>query len=74
MSIRSIAKDGYTIWRGSLRDRYLPKHWDDISEEERECFTAVAAYALNHGAMLAKKAAEDNAFMDEIENDHSPHL
>lgn len=72
MSIRSIAQQGYAVWRGALRDRYVPKHWDDLSEEERECFTAVAAFALEHGAELQRRAMEDNAFMDELERGIGP--
>lgn len=63
-SIRSLAQDGYTLWRGAIRHHRLPDHWDDLSEAERECFTAVAAYAL--GAVFQEAYRDERDDPDNI--------
>src|SRR3990167_3543558 len=42
-----IARQGYAIWRGSSRaPSFVPASWEDLTEEQRAVYVAVAAYAL----------------------------
>lgn len=42
-----IAREGYTIWRGSFPgEANAPPHWDDLTDRERRGIVAVSAYAI----------------------------
>lgn len=54
-----LAREAYTLWRGSHKHSFMPADWNDLAEGWRESYCMVVAHARHH-EMASARTNGDN--------------